>query len=130
MKTRSDKQPWVIVAAKPGIMRNSLVAYLRTISNLPEIALADDAATAEEMFRNRDTRLAIVNSDLSEKEMLSLIHSIQAVRPCAKLIVLNESIRQQQLCQSVGVQYAFLKGFLDEQLRHAVESALHEEQET
>ncbi len=130
MDIRSEKLLWILVAAKPGIMRNSLVAYLRTISNLPEIALADDAAAAAEMIRKQETRLVIVNSDVSESEMLNLIRLIQAERPRTWLIVLIESIRQQQLCLNFGAHYAFLKGFLDEQLRQAVVGALREEKET
>ncbi len=114
----------VMIAAKPGIMRNSLLSYLRTISNVQIIALADDAEAALRIIHETQPQILVVDSDLSEERVLSLIQKINAGQAKLKMIVLVDSIRQQERCLNLGVRHVLLKGFLDEQLCNAVLSEI------
>lgn len=110
----------VMIAAKPGIMRNSLQSYLRTIPNLHDIALADDATSAMQMVCAQNPRVLIVDADLSEAELLGLVQQARHEKPQLRIVALVDNMRQRDLCLSAGANHALLKGFLDDQLRQAV----------
>ncbi len=110
----------VIIASKPGIMRNSLLAYLRAISNVQIVGLADQVDTALQCIQESKPQLAIIDSNLSEDRVIGLVEQIKAVAPVPKIIVLVDSLRQQEHCLRIGVEHALLKGFLDKQLEQAV----------
>ncbi|MBI5304392.1 MAG: response regulator transcription factor [Chloroflexi bacterium] len=121
----STKQPAIVlVAAKPGIMRNSLQSYLRTIPHIHDIVLADDALAAFHVICSHKLTLVIVDADLSESEMLGLVYQARTEKPHIQIVALVENMRQRQLCLSAGANHALLKGFLDEQLRQAILSDL------
>ncbi len=115
-----EKQKLVVIAAKPGIMRNSLLSYLRALLGVSTILLADDANLAEQMIREHQPELVVVDADLSENEMLRVIQFAHAQARANKTIALVTSLPQQQLCLAQGATHALLKGFLDKQLRDAV----------
>ncbi len=110
----------VIIVAKPGIMRNSLLSYLRAISNVQIVGLADQVDTALQCIREDQPQLVIIDSDLSEDRVIGLVEQINAEPRAPKIIVLVDSLRQQERCLRIGVQHALLKGFLDKQLEQAI----------
>ena len=116
----------VIIAGKPGIMRNSLLSYLRTITQVQIVALADDADTALALIRQNQPQWVVLDADLSEERITKLVCQIHTEQPATKIIVLVESMRQQEHCLQLGVQHALLKGFLDEQLDRAVLSEIQD----
>ena len=121
---RPKGQNLIIVAARPGILRNSLLSYLRALPGVQAISLADDTAIALQMVREDKPRLIVLDSDLTEDGVLDLIQRMLAEELNVKSIVLAESIRQQQLCLAKGATYALLKGFLDAPLKEAVLSEM------
>jgi DNA-binding NarL/FixJ family response regulator len=117
---RPKGQNLVLVAARPGILRNSLLSYLRALASVQAILIADDAATALQMVRADKPRLVVLDCDLSEDRVLDLIQRMLAEGLEAKSIVLAGSIQQQQLCLAKGATHALLKGLLDAPLKEAV----------
>ncbi len=120
-----EEKTLIVVAAKPGVMRNSLLSYLRTIPNAQVIAVVGSALIALDTIREWQPSLVVVDSDLTEWEMETLLRQLQGELPHIKSIALVESIRQQQVCLAAGANVALLKGFLDEQLRQAVLTQAH-----
>jgi len=120
----------VMIAAKPGIMRNSLQAYLRTLNVVQDILLADDAIDAFRMVCAHDLGLMIVDADLSESEMLGLVRQTHVEKPAMRIVALVTSLRQRQMCLTAGADYGLLKGFLDEHLGQIVMSTLPTPQST
>ncbi|MBI5033192.1 MAG: response regulator transcription factor [Chloroflexi bacterium] len=110
----------VFIAAKPGIMRNSLLSYLRAITNLQIVGLADQVDSALQCMREHKPQLVIIDSDLSEDRVIGLVEQINAEPPAPQIIVLVDSLRQREHCLKAGAQHALLKGFLDKQLELAV----------
>jgi DNA-binding NarL/FixJ family response regulator len=121
-----DSDNHILIVARPGIMRNSLLSYLRAIPSVQSILLANDVETALQAIRVSNPKLIVMDSDLTEQEMFSLAGRVRTEHPNIKLILLVESIRQQKQSLDLGVHYALLKGFLDEPLRHAVQDAMRE----
>ncbi len=109
-----------LIASKPGIMRNSLLSYLRSMARIEPIFIADDCAAAWQIASARALDLVIVDADLNEPEMTALVQRIGQEKNSIKLIALVESVHQQQLILHYGAHHALLKGFLNEQLRAAI----------
>jgi DNA-binding NarL/FixJ family response regulator len=116
----------ILIAARPGIMRNSLLAYIRAIPRVRAIEVADDADSALRTIQASPPKLVIVDADLNERDMLLLVRWVCAEQPKTKLILLVESIRQQDKSLALGAHFALLKGFLDKPLRDAVVQAMGE----
>jgi DNA-binding NarL/FixJ family response regulator len=115
-----ENQINILIVSKPGIMRDSLVSFLRALSDVQTIWIAGDTATAWQMHLDHPVDTIVMDSNLSESEMLELLQRVRAHQPAANVITLVESIRQQQQCLAAGARHALLKGFLNEQLRDAV----------
>jgi DNA-binding NarL/FixJ family response regulator len=116
----SGKRMLVAIVAQPGIMRNSLLSYLRAIPDIQDVLVADDARGALRIAREQKPSLVIVDSDLAEEEMLNLVQRVAAEFPEMKIVALVESLRQKQRSLNIGASHALLKGFLDEQLRKVI----------
>jgi DNA-binding NarL/FixJ family response regulator len=117
-----EHQRIVLIVSKPGIMRDSLVSYLRALPLLYPINIADDTNTASQMIREHQPDLMIVDSDLEAHEMLNLLQRTIVEHPAIHVIALVENLQQQQMCITLGARSALLKGFLDEQLSEAIRS--------
>ncbi len=120
MNMETIKTVRVLIAAKPGIMRNSLLSYLRTISDVQIVGLADEIETALESIRQDKPQLVIIDSDLSEEHVIGLVKQINAEPFTPQTIVLVNSLLQKERCLRAGAHHALLKGFLDKQLEQAV----------
>jgi len=110
----------ILIIAKPGLMRNSLVSYLRAFIPHQSILVTGDLTKTLQMIKATNPQLVLVDSDLTEHEMVSIIQHLRAEQPTARTIALVESLEQQELCLAIGATHALLKGFLDEQLQAAV----------
>jgi len=117
----------VLIAAKPGIMRNSLQAYLRTLAQVSDILLADDALDAFRIVCAHNPALMIVDADLAESEILGLVRQARTEKPRLRIVALVESMRQRQMSLAAGADHGLLKGFLDEQLGQTVINDLQKE---
>ena len=115
-----ERRIHILVVAKPGVMRNSLVSYLRAIPNVSSVLLADTAAAALPMIREIALGLVVMDTDISESDVVTLVKRVHTERPALAAIVLADSVRQQRLCMNHGARRVLLKGLLDEQLRRAV----------
>lgn len=115
-----SQQIATLIASKPGIMRNSLVSYLRSLARVEPIFITDDSAAAWQIVGTHALNLVIVDADLDENQVIALVQRIVRVQVSIKLIVLVESVQQQQLFLHHGAHHALLKGLLNEQLRAAI----------
>ncbi|CAG0946867.1 hypothetical protein ANRL1_03373 [Anaerolineae bacterium] len=115
-----SQQIATLIASKPGIMRNSLVSYLRSMARIEPIFVADDSAAAWQIAGTHALDLVIVDADWDESRVVAFVQRIVQVQVSIKLIVLVESVQQQQLFLRHGAHHALLKGLLNEQLRAAI----------
>lgn len=115
-----SQQIATLIASKPGIMRNSLLSYLRSLARIEPIFIADDGVAAGQIAGTHALDLVIVDADLDESQVVAFVQRIVRVQVAIKLIVLVESVHQQQLFLHHGAHHALLKGLLNEQLRAAI----------
>jgi len=120
MKEQAGVHMPCIVLARPGLMRNALQAFLRDIPELRVAAMAATCAEARSAIRQFQARLLVADMDVSETEVLALVRQLAAEQPALRVIVLAESIAQQQAALQAGAHDAALKGFLGAPLRDAL----------
>jgi DNA-binding NarL/FixJ family response regulator len=109
-----------LIVAKPGLMRNSLLAFLRATPGVDVVALVDSTASALQLAHLLHPEVVLVDTDLSEDGVLAMVRQLQVEQPRLRSIVLSESIQQQQQSLQAGARQALIKGFLDERLREAI----------
>lgn len=120
MNEASDEPFLTLLVARPGHMRNSLLAFLRAIPGVEVVAVVDHPATALEAARQYRPSVLIGDADLSEESLLELLHQLHAELPVLNSVVLVNSLQQQRSFLAAGADDALLKGCLDERLRAAV----------
>jgi DNA-binding NarL/FixJ family response regulator len=120
MRNMDNKRVSTLVVAKPGLMRNSLLAFLRATPGVDIVALVDNATTALQMARILRPAVLLVDTNLAENDVLVMIRELRAEQPAVRSIVLSESIQEQQQSLQVGASHALIKGFLDDRLRQAI----------
>jgi DNA-binding NarL/FixJ family response regulator len=109
-----------MVVAKPGLMRNSLLAFLRGIPGVDVVALVDNTTTALQMVRTLQPTVLLVDTNLAEDGVLGMVKQLKIELPGLRSIVLSESVQQQRQSLLAGASHALVKGFLDDRLREAV----------
>jgi len=117
----SNARILTLIAAKPGLMRDSLLAFLRAISEI-EIGVVVSASEAVvSTVRRHRAHTLIMDATLSEEaSLLQLVRLLKAERPALNCVVLANSLRQQRAFLSAGTDHVLLKGHLDARLRIAV----------
>ena len=120
MRKMDNKRVSTLVVAKPGLMRNSLLAFLRATPGVDIVALVDNATTALRMARTLRPAVLLVDTNLAENGVLGMVRELRAEQPAVRSIALSESIQEQQQLLQAGASHALIKGFLDERLRQAI----------
>jgi len=120
MRNMDNKRVSTLVVAKPGLMRNSLLAFLRATPDVDIVALVDNATTALQMARTLRPAVLLVDTNLAENGVFGMVRELRAEQPAVRSIVLSESIQEQQQLLQAGASHALIKGFLDERLRQAI----------
>ena len=116
----NDEHLSTLIVAKPGLMRNSLVAYLRGVMAIEIVALADDTLAGLLASRQNHPQVLLMDADISEEETLWLMRQLRCEQPAVNFIVLTDHVSQRQLFITAGANQVLLKGFLDERLRRAI----------
>jgi DNA-binding NarL/FixJ family response regulator len=109
-----------LIVAKPGLMRNSLLAFLRATPGVDVVALVDSTAGGLHLARLLRPEVVVVDTDLAEDGVLAMVQQLRTEQPRLRSIVLVENLLQQQQSLQAGAKHALVKGFLDERLREAV----------
>lgn len=120
MNTAYPAQYSILIAVRPGLMRDALLTFLRAMRGVEVIALLDKPATALEAAHRCRPHTLVVDSDLSEEALLVVVQQLRAELPALNSVILVNSLRQQRAFLAAGANHALLKGCLDERLQTAV----------
>ncbi len=114
----------VLVVAKPGPLRDSLVALLRS---LPQVSTVEQAHTAPAALKTIETQqpaLVVVNANLSGGETWNMLNQIKARFPHTRCVVLSDTVQHYQLAEAVGIGQVLLTGVLAAKLSLTFEGLL------
>ena len=101
----------VLVVGEPGLLRDSLQAFLTTIPQIETVYLAVDAPSALRAFREQRPALVLMNSGSSSNGIATVLRGIKDEDTKSRCLVLADNKQQQQDALAAGADVALLKGF-------------------
>lgn len=77
-------------------MQESLRAMLEAMPGVEGVALAGGCLSAVRLVREKRTDIVVIDSNLSEDEVLAFLKDEKGVHPKIRLVVLTHTTRQQR----------------------------------
>jgi len=114
----------VLVVAKPGPLRDSLVTLLQALPQVAAVEQAHTAAAALRMIETKAPALVLVDSNLPGEEAWTLLNQIRARRPAIRCVVLSETVQHYRQAEAAGANQALLSGIPAPKLSVALEGLL------
>jgi len=118
-----ERDPLVLVVAKPGRIRHSLQALLQIMPRL-KVAIATHSFLAMQMMAQYNPALVLLDVDLPDDQAWDLLKQMQLTRPQTRCLFLVNSIQQQRAARAAGAHAALLKGFGAAELFTTIEKLL------
>ncbi|MGC9395917.1 MAG: response regulator [Anaerolineae bacterium] len=114
----------VLVVAKPGPLRDSLVTLLQSLPQVAAVEQAHTAATALQMVEAKSPALVLVDSNLPGEEAWTILTQLKARRPAIRCVVLSETVQHYRQAEAAGANRALLNGIPAPKLSVALEGLL------
>jgi DNA-binding NarL/FixJ family response regulator len=123
-RDEEDSAMTVLVAARPGPLRESLHALLQAMPQVREVLLLGASASLTETIAVRRPALVVWDGDLANGAMAACRESIRAAAYGHRCLVLANSVQQQEEAQRAGADLAVLKGHPAAELARAIAQLL------
>ena len=117
----------VLIAAKPGRMRESLRILLKMVDGIDVIGQAGDSSSAMRMISEHRPALVLLDTNLPGEGTFSILKRIKASGSSSRYLVLTEGTQGRRDAYSAGADAALIKGFRTANLIKVVESLLFRE---
>jgi len=101
----------VLIVAKPGRLRDSLKALLRTVTYLDIVDQVDDACAALPLVAQCHPNLLLVGSNLPKSSVATLITTTKTRSPQTRCMVLVDNMDQLWQAKAAGADSVLLAGF-------------------
>jgi DNA-binding NarL/FixJ family response regulator len=111
----------ICIAGPIGIYNNSLNTFFRSMTRIQAIRRVYTVADLENALEDSDHSVYVIDTDLICQSLPTCLRSLRSSHPKARIIALVNDIQKMQTALASGADYAFLKGFLGDQLREAVD---------
>ena len=97
----------VVVAARPGVMQESLNAILADLPWLKVLAFAGNRALVLPVVQEQQPALLLLDSDLLGDDILDLVRQAKNALPAIRCLVLTQTTRQKNQALSIGADAVF-----------------------
>jgi len=114
----------VLVVAKPGPLRDSLVTLLQALPQVLTVEQAHTAAAALQMVEAKATALVLVDSNLPGGEAWTVLNQLKIRCPAIRCVVLSETVQHCRQAEAAGANQALLSGIPAPKLSVALEGLL------
>ena len=114
----------VLVVAKPGPLRDSLVALLKS---LPQVSTVEQANTATAALRTIEVKrpaLVVVDSNLPGGDAWNMLNQIKARCPHTQCVVLSDTVQHYRQAEAAGASRVLLTGIPATKLSMTLEGLL------
>ncbi len=91
----NDRSRRAIIVSMPGTMQESLRANLEAIPGMEVVALASGCLSAVRLVQEKQPDVVVIDSNLSEDEVIAFLKDVKRVHPEIRLVVLTHTTRQQ-----------------------------------
>jgi len=105
-------------------MRDNLKLLLRTIPGIEIVGQADDSSSALRMSAEHRPALVLVDTNLPNDDVLTVLRQIKARQPQTRCLVLADNGQKQEDIAAAGADAVLRKGFPAEELFDTVERLL------
>ncbi len=102
--------PSILIAAKPGVMRDGFQAVLTVIPQAKVIDPADDSASALRAVAEYRPALILLDTNLPDHQVWTLLEQVKAQWPQVQCLVLADNRQQRQTAQAAGADRVLIKG--------------------
>ena len=113
-----------LIIARPGLVRDGLQAVFQAMPGVYALEPADDGASALDMLKSHRTDLVILDSSLSEDELIATIDRIKDQYPDVRCLVVTDDPGQQRTLKAVGTDAVLIKGFSAAVLSETIKALL------
>lgn len=113
MMTQSSERIKTLIIAKPGLLCNSLVAFLRADAQIEIIGVLSDPAIAVTDLATLLPQVLVLDADLPANS-LEFIHQLSILPGKPVILALSNTVSQRNEIRQAGADQVFLKGFLDD----------------
>ena len=115
----SEANRSVLIVAKPGRIRDSLEALLRTIPQVKIVGQVDNVSTALEMIAEHSPDLVLLVANLSHDEARQILEYVKDV-PGTQCLVLTDTRLNLEQAEAAGADEVLLTGFPTSKLFESV----------
>ncbi len=113
-----------LIVARPGPLRNSLLALMTTMPQIEILAETSDPSALLRMGTEIQPHVVLLDADLPEEQVCAALRQINKEWSQTRSIVLVKDSQQQQTVQAAGADVALLKGYPAAKLIAAIEGQL------
>lgn len=100
----------ILVAAKPGVLRDGFQAVLAAIPQVKVIDPVDDSASALRAVAEHQPALILLDTNLPDYQVWTLLEQIKTQWSQIKCLVLADNRQQQQTAQAADADGVLIKG--------------------
>lgn len=118
-----------LIVARPSRMRDGLKALLRTMPQINAIEQTGDIPTAIKMIMEHPPALILLDSNLTNGNVASVLRQTKAERLSTQCIVLVDNKQEVDMATMAGADWVLLAGFPAVDFFAAVESLLAQQEE-
>jgi DNA-binding NarL/FixJ family response regulator len=119
-----ERQVSALIIASPRQLRDSLQVLLAAIPGIDHVSQIDDVPSALVMKVNHNPALVLLDSDLSNDELLAELRRIKAEWPQTQCIVLVDEEQNHKAAKTAGADVILMKGVLASKFYATVEDLL------
>lgn len=119
-----DSQVSALIIASPCQLRNGLQVLLAAIPTINRVSQVDDVASALAMGADHSPALVLLDSDLSDQELVSALRKLKGKWPEMKFIVLVDDDRDHGAAKAAGADVILTQGVLASKFYATVEALL------
>lgn len=105
-----------VIAARPGLMRDSLQSLLRAMSQVRIVALTDALEMVDNLVEERRVDFVVLDADLAPDKAAELARRIKRDHARVVCLVLAATPEQEHALQAQGAPHVVIKNYLDENL--------------
>lgn len=109
-----------LLTAQPGAMQEVLDAFFSSLPGFEIVGIADDSVMAWNLFQNHHPALIVIDGNLPEDDVLTLVRDIKRQDIPPKTIVFANGTRQEQLFLSTGADAVLHRGIPTTQILEAI----------
>ena len=104
--TALQSQLRTLVVSAPGIMGESLRAMLASFAQIEIVGSAAGCLSARNMARDLTPDLVVIDANLPEPEMLSLLHELKTGAPPPRSVIFINTTSQKRRALAAGANAA------------------------